>query len=285
MTRHYRLAVQTVAAADDAAALPMLGSYGRFKHGDLAAITDYARLLAARLATDPAFNDQARRARRLVITSPPFARLPSASHYLGEQVARVLGKHASVPTSGMTILAGPPYVPLRSRPSSTSRDYARLDAIERADAQRQQLALLADVPDQLAGAEAIVVVNDARVTGSQELALRRFLDFRSSAASIGWAYIVDVDPGPAQHQPRIEDLLNQHAMSDDDFISGIAAATWCPTSRGVRRALSLPHESLRKVRDALGPDRCSELVVLARGEGLERTPSYRRALAVLETST
>lgn len=249
----------TLAAGVDAATSGVLTDYGRFKHGGEQAIDAYAAALAEHIASGPADGPLLADA-PATVTSPPFAAIPSASHYLAEALCGLLVRggrwrhHA--------------FVPLRKRATGEVTDYARLDRSARERSQERLASLVTGLPDGFDRPH-VIVVNDVRVTGQQERLLERYLRSHTGATTLSWIYLAELSEELAAADPATEHRLNTiGTATDEELIAFLAAGAWRPTARLVRRMLTTDPRVMREGLGHLAHDRVREVARLAEAEGL-----------------
>jgi hypothetical protein len=237
-----------------------LAHYSAFKHGDHEAAEFYAVALAELVANTLTESADGLSA-PFVLTSPPFAAIPSASHYLAERlITRLNADRASV-----SLLS---YIPLRKRAAGGRHDYSQLAPSDRAASQTRQAELFVDPPPGLRHRH-IVVVNDMRVTGHQERVLSDYISQNLSPERVSWLYLAEVAPELARTSPDIENRLNLAGLpTADDYLQFLSSSLWSPTARGVRRILALPVPMIRQVLSSIAHERVVELVELVEAERL-----------------
>lgn len=272
-TKHERYALRTIpnscTEAND-----FFEHYSAFKHGCHEASDFYANALAV-LVTSMLAECADGSNEPLIFTSPPFAAIPSASHYLTERLmTRLQADNPAVsPLS---------YIPLRKRAAGRRHDYSRLAPADRAASQTVQVELFIDPPPELRRRH-IIVVNDLRVTGHQEYVLGEYLTRKLNPRRITWFYLGEVASELARIRPDIENRLNlANLPTADDYVNFLFAATWSPTARGVRRLLDLPGPLIRQVLLSMTPESTVELAELAQAELLR---SAREILMLIEHET
>jgi hypothetical protein len=255
MTTQQRYALHTLSDSRAAGFGDFFEHYSAFKHGGHNAAQRYASALAGLVISTMA----ERAADPIVLTSPPFAAIPSASHYLAERLAAELQISNS---SG----SPPAYIPTRKRAAGLRHDYSRLAPEDRAASQDDQASLLIDPPPGLRHHH-IAVVNDLRVTGHQERVLSDYLIRTASPTRITWFYLGEVSTQLAHTSPDIENRLNLAMLTTaDTYVSFLCESSWSPTARGVRRLLELPDPLIRQVLSSMAADKVVQLAGLAEAE-------------------
>lgn len=259
MTNDHRVCLLTISDLQTATSSVALQGYSQFKHGGHEAIDRYASQLAAHLVTVPQALAQSEIAS--VVTSPPFAAIPSASHYLAQSL------YTKMRTAGLW--REHEYVPLRKSPTGMGRDYSALALADRSRSQEQQMALLGDLPAAFVDAGHIIVVNDLRATGRQQHSLTEYLRLSATPERVTWLYIAELSAELGQGSPDVEHLLNiQEMQTDEDFLAFLVQDHWSPTARSMRRLLCLPHELLAVAMTDLPFSTVLELAALAEAEQL-----------------
>jgi hypothetical protein len=189
--------------------------YSRYKYGSVTAAETFARALGA--AFCECCPDLAL-ARRLVMASSPYARVPAAATTLARRLQPVL--NAVRAKSG---LAPAPLLRVE-RISTSAGDYGTLSA------QARDLHMAANAlsfrrfpPHQVRGAH-LLVVDDVRVTGAHQRCLMRASEHLPLTART-FLYIAAF-PGPAAGSldPAREDALNHAAVKTLGDLAGIVDA-------------------------------------------------------------
>jgi len=189
--------------------------YSRYKYGSVTAAETFARALGA--AFCECCPDLAL-ARRLLMASSPYARVPSAATTLARRLRPVL--NAARTKSG---LAPAPLLRVE-RTSTSAGDYGTLSA------QARDLHMAANAlsfrrfpPQQVRGAH-LLVVDDVRVTGAHQRCLMRASEDLPLAGRT-FLYIAAF-PGPAAGSldPAKEDALNHAAVRTLGDLAGIVDA-------------------------------------------------------------
>jgi hypothetical protein len=196
---------------------PMFSSarYSRYKYGSVTATEVFARALVTALdQRHPEFT----RAPRLLMTSSPYAYVPTAATTL----ARSLQPLLNAARSGHGLPAAPLVKVDRVRTSAG--DYGTLSAEARdRHMAANALSLRRFRPGQVRGAH-LLVVDDVRVTGAHQRCLMRASEELPLAAR-AFLYIASFcEPPGADLDPTLEDALNHAAVKTLSDLAGIVEA-------------------------------------------------------------
>ncbi|WP_186525940.1 phosphoribosyltransferase family protein [Leekyejoonella antrihumi] len=243
-------------------------AYSRMKHGDLDAIEalggELARVLLADLPS--------------LVSSPAapvfpvaYLEVPPSCYFLADVVLRAVNerRHAAGTAPGRIVKV--------HKDSVTHTDYATATPEQR----RAELSRIAFRLDEPIEGNAVVVVDDVRVTGHAEATILRALA-GGRPASLVTAYVAVCDDDLAR-TPQVESALNQARVTSVlDLLPAIRAGRFVLTIRFLKRALASP-DLARLVGE------CPRSVVEAMCAGAEATgPSfvtaYAEGMAVLEAA-
>jgi hypothetical protein len=199
----YSLGDASPAAAEACTAPFSAARYSRYKYGSVTAAETFARELGAAFCErcpDLAL------ARRLLMTSSPYARVPAAATTLARRLQPVL--NAVRATCG---LAPAPLLRV-DRISTSAGDYGTLSA------QARDLHMAANAlsfrrfpPHQVRGAH-LLVVDDVRVTGAHQRCLMRASEDLPLTARSFLYVAAFADPAAGCFDPAREDALNHAAV-------------------------------------------------------------------------
>jgi hypothetical protein len=214
------LALYSLGGAAPAAAgncPPMLSSarYSRYKYGSVTATEAFARALVA--ALDQRYPELAR-APRLLMTSSPYAYVPTAATTLARSLQPLL--NAARAARG---LAAAPLAKV-DRIRTSAGDYGTLSAEDRdRHMAANALSFRRFRPDQVRGTY-LLVVDDVRVTGAHQRCLMRASE-ELPLAGRAFLYIASF-PGPtgAGFDPTLEDALNHAAVKTLADLAAIVEA-------------------------------------------------------------
>jgi len=186
--------------------------YSRYKYGSLTATEAFAQALKAAISMRAPELD---RAPRLLVTSSPYARVPTAATTLARRLLPLLA--AARARQG---LAPAPLIQVE-RLGTTAGDYGTLSA----QARDQHMAANALSfrkfrPGQVEGAH-LLIIDDVRVTGAHQRCLMRATDELPLAART-FLYIASFPGAPgAGFDPTAEDALNHAAIKTLSDLAGI----------------------------------------------------------------
>lgn len=189
--------------------------YSRYKYGSVTATETFARALVA--ALDERHPELAR-APALLMTSSPYAYVPTAATALARRLQPLL----NAARAGQGLPAAPLVKVDRIRTSAG--DYGTLPAEARdRHMAANALSFRQFRPDQVRGAH-LLVVDDVRVTGAHQRCLTRASEDLPLAART-FLYIASF-PGPAGagFDPTMEDALNHAAVKTLSDLAGIVEA-------------------------------------------------------------
>jgi hypothetical protein len=194
--------------------------YSRYKYGSVTAAEAFAAALGAAFAGHcPDFLG----APRLLMTSSPYAYVPTAATTLARRLRPVL--------NALRASHGLPPVPLVQvdRVSAAAGDYGTLSAHARDQRMADTiLSLRRFRPDQVRDAH-LLVVDDVRVTGAHQRCLARASDGLPLSAR-AFLYIAAFSgPAASSFDPTVEDALNHAAIRTLDDLAALVAGndfTW-----------------------------------------------------------
>ena len=177
--------------------------YSRYKYGSLTATEAFAQALKAALSNSA---PDLVRAPRLLVTSSPYARVPTAATTLARRLRPLL--EAARARHGL------PPVPLVQveRLAVTAGDFGTLSAWARDQHMAASaLSFRKFPPGQVKGAH-LLIVDDVRVTGAHQRRLTRATEELPLAART-FLYIASFpSPASAGFDPTQEDVLNHAAI-------------------------------------------------------------------------
>jgi hypothetical protein len=202
--------------ADAACSLPFSAArYSQYKYGSVAAAETFARALGT--AFGERHPDLAR-ARKLLMTSSPYTRVPTAATTLARRLRPVLNA-----TRARYDLPPAPLVQV-DRISPSSGDYGTLSASARDRCMEvNALSFRRFKPDEVRDA-CLLVIDDVRVTGAHQRCLMRATD-ELPLATRAFLYIASfLDPASGYFDPTQEDALNHAAVRTLDDLAGLVKA-------------------------------------------------------------
>jgi hypothetical protein len=189
--------------------------YSRYKYGSVAAAETFARALGA--AFGERHPDLAR-ARKLLMTSSPYTRVPTAATTLARRLRPVLNaaraRHGLPPTPLVQV----------DRISPSTGDYGTLSASARDRCmQTNALSFRRFQPDQIRDAH-LLVIDDVRVTGAHQRCVMRASD-ELPFVTRTFLYIASfLCPASGYFDPTQEDALNHAAVRTLDDLAEIVKA-------------------------------------------------------------
>nr|WP_306814591.1 phosphoribosyltransferase family protein [Actinomyces bowdenii] len=228
------------------------------KYGDITSIRGFAQPLADIASSWASVND-------VNVTCPPSYAIPSAADYLCDAVASILINR------GLRVVRLRLPSPGREKRVQThAHDYAMLSYDDRVRAQLKRYRGLCDAVG--GDIQNLVIVNDARITGAQEVALADELKKCSDSFSVLWVYIVRADLSSGM-SPMVEHFVNSLRVRDaNDVIKLGATRPLAITARLARRVLLFTPVDFGRLISTWPKELLVELRVAAEKEGLGAIP-------------
>lgn len=196
------------------------------------------------------------------VTGPPVRSLPSAANLIAVQVVHHLRRHDRSNLSLKNLRKLPD---LDRFPHG---HFANLDAAARSSVLTRS-STDSWVRDHSFAGRSVVVVDDVRVTGANERALRPFLA-SLGAERVLWAYLLDlrVDPesAPSVEEPRLNSLF----LDENENVAQVLSQHDIqPTTRLVWGLFAMSTDDFAVVSDAISPALAFKVVSILLREGLQ----------------
>ena len=204
-----------------------------------------------------------------VLTAPPFERLPSAANLMMWWIYRDLKEQLSESCSLSAV-----DLHLNNYAINTSKDFESLHFYSRGSVQEREKhrSRLMDTVDditlycqQLSG-RGIIVINDIKVSGSQQKFLQEYLS-EASPLFVHSLYILEVEESIGQQYPQLEYDLNKSRMKSlADFGKLLNAGNVHFTARCIGDLFACEMEEFKSLLEALSPDRQARILELVSSE-------------------
>jgi hypothetical protein len=276
-TREFALYPLGQAVPAAAASCPRVfspASYSRYKYGSVAATEAFARALVTALDDR---HPELTRAPRLLLTSSPYAFVPTAATTLARSLQQLL----NVARAGHGLPAAPLMKVDRIRTSAG--DYGTLSAQARdRHMAANPLSFRRFRPDQLQDAH-LLVVDDVRVTGAHQRCLMRASEELPLAAR-AFLYIASfAAPASAGFDPTLEDVLNHAAIKTlGDLAEIVQAGDFAWNVRACKFILDpANHDELPRFLGRMPSSFVRELHRNSRRDGYWRMARYTRSHALV----
>ena len=263
---------------------PLLKAYPAMKMGDARAIAFYARQLADHLSR---VMDQHNHIEQWVITSPAWFMVPSAANLLAWQVYDRL-KHQPDKANRVSYTKLS-YMQTNLIPHSHGQDYqyycqgSLADRVSRVEQTREREGddeILRQ--HQCFDGKAVIVVNDIRVTGTQQQFMQQSFD-QLPIRHLHWQYILDVDGELGRNRPDVEHQINFSTMATDEaWEKLIKKPDLIFTSKSLVRLFSYPLAAFERLLNELPESRLQQLHELTRQEGLAQSHYFGEKMPILE---
>jgi hypothetical protein len=248
--------------------------YSRYKYGSLTATDAFARALGAALGER---HPEVARGPRLLMTSSPYAYVPTAATTLARRLRPLL--NAARAGHG---LSPAPLVQV-DRIATSAGDYGTLSAQARdRHMAANALSFRRFRPEQVRGAH-LLVVDDVRVTGAHQRCLMRASEELPLAART-FLYIASFHgPAGVGFDPTQEDALNHAAVRTlADLAAIVAAGDFAWNVRACKFMLNpANHGDLPGFLRRMPGWFVRDLYRNSRGDGYWRMPSYAASHAVV----
>jgi len=255
--------------------------YSAFKLGVTRSVRHFAELLFPLLAENLVLSDAENT--DWVLTAPAItADTPAAANLLCWELFDLYEQKRDTRTRKQLSLidihhdSGSQWVDWKD--PTKSQDYAKLEFADRVTEHERisrRLTRNADFHQR-----PILFVNDIRVTGAQELAMRQYFD-RAGAACVRWLYVIVVEPEIGRTEPTIEWQINFAPFSD--LLRMVSREQIQFTGKCVQRLMSLSLAELDRVLRALDEERRTRLLELAILNGYQNLDGVQEKMEMVRS--
>lgn len=245
---------------------PLIDKYPAMKIGVLSAVDFYIDLLADKVLTIieafPGID-------HWVLTAPPLIKAPAAANLLCWRLYDHLDSKISnrITLSAVTLqFIGDSQEIADETDFKLRYEYSRNSLDERI---RERNRLKDDI--NLRGREfsnkGVIVINDIKVTGTQQEHMKNSFD-KVSPAALKWLYILEVDKALGIEHPEIEHQINSSRLNTlDEFINVLKSENHRFTARCISRVFSYSLDEFGRLLNEINDQKKQELYALAEEEG------------------
>ncbi len=245
---------------------PLIHQYPAMKIGVLSAVEFYIELLANKVMK---LIDDCPSITEWVLTAPPLIKAPAAANLLSWRLHDHLRSRISkrVTLSAVTLqFIGDSEQIVDEKDFKLRYEYSRNSLDERIKERSRLKDDIGHRGDDFFN-KGIIVVNDIKVTGTQQEHMKNSFD-KVNPAALNWLYVVEVDKTLGVEHPEVEHQINCSRLNTlEEFIDVLKSDDHHFTARCISRVFNYNLDQFDHLLNQLGDRKKRELYELAAGEG------------------